>query len=104
MLQHMGQNEFSVFFFSLPQVIQSPGGTRLLNVGDRIPIVSQEFYKNRPKESGQGESRQAGVGDEIPASAAGWAGAGDEIPTSHQDRDVKQVSSTCNLALPDLWR
>ena len=84
---------FQSFFFSLPQVIQSPGGTRLLNVGDRIPIVPQEFYKNRGKESGQGEDRQAG-----------WAGAGDEIPTSHQDTNVKPVSSTCNLALPDLWR
>ena len=94
---------FQSCFFSLPQIIQSPGGTRLLNIGDRIPIVSQEFYKNRPKESGQGERRQAGVGDEIPASAARWAGAVDEIPTSHQDTNVKPVSSTCNLALPDLW-
>ena len=51
-----------------------------------------------------GGDGQAGVGDEIPASAAGWAGAGDEIPTSHQDTNVKPVSSTCNLALADLWR
>ena len=34
-----GNSPDSLIVYFFPQVIQSPGGTRLLDVGDRIPIV-----------------------------------------------------------------